>query len=125
MTIALLIPALLSFVLLGAHFLHHGSMTLMAAALATPLMLLVRRWWAARIVQAVLWVAALEWLRTGWVLAGQRMDAGAPWLRMAVILGAVALWTLGSALLLETPRLRRRYRRIGRNDSNLDQASSA
>jgi hypothetical protein len=120
MTIALLIPAMLSFVLLGAHFLHHGQLALMAAALATPLVLLLRRWWSARIVQAVLLVAALEWLRTGWVLADQRMDTGAPWLRMAVILGTVALWTLGSALLLETPRLRRRYRGSETNDSDLE-----
>jgi hypothetical protein len=48
------------------------------------------------------------------------MDTGAPWLRMAVILGTVALWTLGSALLLETPRLRRRYRGSETNDSDLE-----
>ena len=125
MTILLLIPALLSFVLLGAHFLHHGSLALMAASLAAPLVLLLRRGWAARVVQAALLIATLEWVRTAMILAEQRLEEGKPWLRMAVILGTVALWTIGSALLLETPRLRRRYRRVGRSGIEPEQESPA
>ena len=60
-------------------------------------------------VQAVLVVAALEWGRTLVVLAGERQEAGEPWVRLAVILGAVALFTLGSALMFRLPALRQRY----------------
>lgn len=111
MVIALLIPIVLSCLLLAAHFLHGGSLSLMALSLIVPLVLFIRHRYAVRTVQAVLTIAFLEWLRTVVVLTEQRMDTGTAWKRMAIILGAVAIWSLGSALLLETPPMRRRYRR--------------
>ncbi len=109
MWIVLLIPAVLSFLLLGAHFLRDGSVALLVVSLMVPLVLLIRRRWVARAVQVMLVIAALEWVWTAIVLAEERMAAGEPWQRMAVILGGVALWTACSALLFETPPLRRRY----------------
>lgn len=116
MWIALLIPTLLSFLLLGAHFLHQGSLTLLMVSLLIPLTLLIRHRWAARAVQVVLMIAALEWISTAIMLAEKRMADGDPWKRMAVILGGVALWTVCSALLFETPPLRRRYHRVKTQD---------
>lgn len=103
---------LLSFLLLGAHFLHHGSVALLVVSLLIPLTLLIRHRWVARAVQAMLVIVALEWVRTAVVLAEDRLAAGDPWKRMAVILGGVALWAVCSALLFETTPLRRRYRRV-------------
>lgn len=111
MRIVLLIPTVLSFLLLGAHFLRYGSVALVVVSLLIPLALLIRHRWVARVMQAMLVIAALEWVRTAVVLAENRLAAGDPWKRMAVILGSVALWTVASALLFETPPLRRRYRR--------------
>ncbi len=110
MVLILLIPIALSFLLLGAHFLHHQNLILMAISLAAPWILFIRRRWALRVVQAVLVIAALEWLWTAVSLAQERINAGDPWKRMAIILGAVAMWTLGSALLFQTPRMLRCYR---------------
>ncbi len=111
MWIILLIPAVLSCLLLAAHFLRHNNLILVAISLALPCSLFIRRRWAVRLVQAVLVIGALEWIRTLIATAMQRMEDGASWKRMAVILGVVAMWTLGSALLLETSMIRRRYRR--------------
>ncbi len=111
MVIALLIPIVLSFLLLGAHFLHHQSLILMVISLVIPWVLFIRHRWAVRAVQAALLIASLEWIRTAIILAEERLDAGDPWKRMAIILGSVALWTLCSALLFETPPMRRRYHR--------------
>lgn len=109
MTFTLLIPALLSFVLLGAHFLRGGHDVLLATVIFTALLTGVRVPWSRRIIQAVLLLGVLEWLRTLFVLAGARMEAGMPYARLALILGAVAALTGLAAILLENSRLRRFY----------------
>ena len=60
-------------------------------------------------MQVVLTLGALEWMRTLVTLAMQRSEQGEPLLRMTLILGVVAAVTLVSALLFETPKLRRLY----------------
>jgi hypothetical protein len=109
MTFLLHLPAALSLLLLGAHFLRVDAMALVAVCIALCGLLLVARPWAARLVQAALVLGALEWLRTLIVLALQRQHAELPWLRMALILGAVAAIALVAAWLFQTPRLARRY----------------
>ena len=105
----LLTPSVLSLVVLAAHFSRHDLPLLPWVCLALPLLLLVRRPWVPRLIQIVLIVGAMEWLRTTAVLMGERMDAGEPWLRMAVILVVVALVSVGSAVLLGVGRVKRRY----------------
>ncbi len=114
MWIALLFPVAVSFLLLAAHCLRTGSLALTAASLLIPfIVLLVRRPWSARLIQVVLVLAAMEWVWTFVVLYQRRLDEDRPWILMAVILGVVTLWTLCSALLFETPPLKRRYRGAG------------
>jgi len=50
------------------------------------------------IVQAALIYGAFEWWKTLPVFVSERMDAGQPWTRLAIILGVVPLFTLWSAL---------------------------
>ncbi|MCK5786661.1 MAG: hypothetical protein KAH54_08905 [Candidatus Sabulitectum sp.] len=88
----------LSAFLLGAHFRWHGMDILSIPAVLFPVLLFVRRAWAARTVQIILFLGGLEWVRTTIEIASRRMDAGEPWVRMAVILGAVAVFTAVSAL---------------------------
>jgi len=104
-----LLPVLLSALLLAAHFSRHGLTLLMPVALAVPAVLLVRRPWVPRVMRAVLLVAALEWVRTGIVLGQARVAAGEPWVRMAVILGAVAGVTAASALVFRNRAVRAHY----------------
>jgi hypothetical protein len=99
----------LSFVLLAAHFSRHDLSLLAPLCLAIPLLLLVRREWVPGLLQLLLIVGALEWLRTTLFLAAQRLDTGQPWLRMALILAVVVLFTLGSAMLLRTAAVRHHY----------------
>ncbi len=110
----LYIPIVLSFLVLGAHFLRADSMIGVYAVLAVIALLFVRRPWVARIVQAVLVLGALEWLRTMYELAQIRAIHGQPYGRMLVILGVVAAVTLCSALLFQLPALKDVYRLNGR-----------
>ena len=94
------LPLSLSALLLAAHFYHAGSNILVTIALATPLLLLARRWWAVASVQIALFVAAAEWIRTALAIAAVRELMGAPAGRMLLILGCVAVFTALSAIPL-------------------------
>ncbi|MFI5119790.1 MAG: hypothetical protein ACHQM4_05220 [Thermoanaerobaculia bacterium] len=105
-----LLPAALVFLVLGAHFLRAGHLALVAAALAFVALLFVRRPWAARTVQIGLVLGVLEWLRTLALLAEERRAAGAPYLRMTLILAGVALATALSLLAFRSRAVKEHFR---------------
>ena len=109
MNIVRLLPVILSVLLLAAHFSRADNFLMMLISLIAPLILLVRKPWVARAMQIVLLLGALEWVRTLVVIARARLALGEAWLRMAVILGAVALVTAISALVFQTKALKTRY----------------
>lgn len=104
-----LTPAILSLLVLGAHFLRSGQMLIVGACLALILLLLVRSKWIPRVMQLVLLLGSIEWLWTLYAFAEQRMAHGQPWLRMAIILGGVALFTGASALVFRNRQLKKYY----------------
>jgi hypothetical protein len=61
-------------------------------------------------IQGALVIAAIEWIRTIYVLVSIRLEIGLPWARLAVILGAVACFTLASVLVFFSDTLKARYR---------------
>lgn len=109
MTLLRLLPVILSFAVLAAHFSRHDIAPLTWACAAVPLLLLVRRPWVPRLLRWLLVLGALEWMRTTAVLASRRITAGEDWIRMAAILVAVATVTLLSALVFRSPAVRERY----------------
>jgi hypothetical protein len=105
----LLIPTLLSVLVLAAHFFRGGHTALMLICLASPMLLLIRRRWATRLLQVVMMLGALEWVRTTWQIQAVRVEEGWDWQRMAAILLCVAAFTLLSGLVYFLPPLRRHY----------------
>jgi len=95
------IPAILSAALIAAHFLRSGQYPLVVVSLAFPLLLLARKAWAVWIVQLLLVLAAVEWIRTTVQLVAERRVAGQSFTGAVIILAVVALLTIASALLLE------------------------
>jgi hypothetical protein len=108
--ILLHVPAVLSLVLLGAHFLRSGNDFGVAAASVLLVLLFVRRPFAARAVQLALVLGAAEWGFTLYRLAQFRAAMDLPSTRMVIILGTVVALTFCSALLFETTELRKAYR---------------
>ena len=104
-----LLPVFISLLLLAAHFLRAGQIILVVAPLLFFIPLLFRNTWVPRLIQLVLLLGAVEWLRTLYNVAQIRMDMGMPWTRMAIILGAVALFTALSGLVFRSKALRKRY----------------
>jgi hypothetical protein len=104
-----LLPVILSFLLLGAHFYRAGHVVVTAACALLLLLLFLRRTWVPILFQALLAVGALEWLRTLYVFASMRIAFEQPWGRLALILGGVALFTLLSGLVFQSRALKVRY----------------
>lgn len=96
-----IIFAILSELLLAAHFLHAGNMAVAVVCALIPFLLLIRRPWATRLVQATLLAAALLWLWTMVDLAEVFEEMGRPARRMMFILTVVAAFNVLSAVLLQ------------------------
>jgi hypothetical protein len=110
-TFALLFPAGLSLLVLAAHYLRAGAMLPVSICLGLFALMWVRRPWVVWTLRIALLAGTLEWWHTITTVAAERRAAGEPWLRMAIILGAVIVVTILGAALLEAPALRRRFGR--------------
>lgn len=106
----------LMLLLLGAHFLRAGNLVAMVGVFAIMAMLFLRRPWVARALQISLVLGSLEWLRTMALQVGARREEGLPFLRLAFILGGVALLTGLCALLLQGEGLRRYFQGMPERD---------
>ena len=109
MNFARLLPVILSFLLLAAHFFRAGQTVLAVIPLLLFVPLVFRQTWVPWLMRVVLWLGALEWVRTLYEVAQLRIEYGQPWHRMAVILGVVAAFTALSSLVFGSKGLRQRY----------------
>lgn len=117
MTALALTPAAIACLLLAAHFYRAGILVGAAVSLVPLGLLFVRRPWAARVVQIALVVGVLEWLRTTFMFAQERMAQGGSVLRLVLILGGVAVFTLLGAWLVQSRRARAHFQLDARRDS--------
>ena len=109
MTLLWLMPVIVSMLMLAAHFSRADNTLLMVLSLILILLLFIKKQWVAWLFRIVLILGSMEWIRRAWVLIDIRAEAGEPYLRMAVILGVLSLFTLLSAFVFHSRRLRSRY----------------
>lgn len=95
--------------LLGAHFFRGGNLPIAALCLASPLLFLHRRRWSLIALQIMAYCGTGIWIVTAIRLAQVRELSGRPWTVAAIILGAVALFTLLTGLLLNARAAKERY----------------
>lgn len=109
-TAGLLLPVIISFLLIAAHFLRANNIILTSLSLLLLLVILfVRKSLLAKIAQGVLLLGGMEWIRTGFVLAALRIQEHRPWTKLGVIIGGVACFTFLSVLVFFTDTLKKRY----------------
>ena len=106
-----MILLILAYLLLGAHFLRGGHFGLVILSLSMPFLLLIKKRWSLILVQIGLYLGAWIWLRTAIIIIHDRILMGAPWGKVFIIIGPVALFTLLAGLLLNAPRVKDRYPR--------------
>ncbi len=109
MNILRLLPVILAFGLLAAHFSRADMLPAVIVSLLTPFLLLIRKAWIARSIQILLVIGALEWIRSMFGYIQVRKEIGEDWGRLAIILVAVALLTACSALVFRGKSLKKRY----------------
>lgn len=101
------LPSIISGLLLGAHFLRYGALIPCVICLLGPLAAAVsRRDWAVNASRLLMWTGVFIWVLGAWQMTAARRESGLPWLRMVLILGAVAAWTAYSGYLLGRKRVR-------------------
>ena len=109
MNVLRLLPVILAFGLLAAHFSRADMFPAVVVSLATPFLLLIRRPWIARSIQVLLFLAAAEWIRAMFGYINVRKEIGEDWGRLAIILLTVALLTACSTLVFRGKSLKKRY----------------
>ncbi|MCP4312649.1 MAG: hypothetical protein GY790_15410 [Bacteroidetes bacterium] len=105
-----LLPVLLSYGLLAAHFLRSGLFPLVILSFAVPMLLLVKEKWAARSIQLLLLIGGAEWIRAMFGYIELRKAIGEDWGRLAIILISVAVLTACSGLVFAGQSLKQRYK---------------
>lgn len=107
--IKILILPIVSSVLLAAHFSRIQLDWLAVIAILFPLILLIKRKWILRIYQIYLVGGAIIWTERLLHLRKIRIEEGNPWIRLVIILGAIALISLVSAFLLQNKKVQKTY----------------
>jgi hypothetical protein len=104
-----LLPVILSYGLLAAHFSRADMLPGVVVSLITPFLLLIKKPWIARSIQILLLLGAAEWIRAMFGYIEVRKEIGEDWGRLAIILIAVALLTACSGLVFRGKSLKKRY----------------
>ncbi|WP_244148809.1 4Fe-4S binding protein [Desulfonatronum thioautotrophicum] len=107
---ALTLPTLSCF-LLAVHYLRSGDLGMVVVCLSLPGLFFLRQAWVRPVLQVAFAAGMVAWLLTMLDLVQFRQVVGLPWLRLALILGSVAVVTGSGALFLETDILRQRFSR--------------
>ncbi|MCW8327793.1 hypothetical protein MD588_03150 [Photobacterium sp. SDRW27] len=107
--VGLLLPVVLSFWLLAAHFLRVGDMAWFFGLVIFPLLLLVKHPITVRVIQFCLVAVAGTWGLVTYQMLMERMIMGADWQRLTIIMGGVICFTLLSACSFLHSRLEKHY----------------
>lgn len=104
-----LIPAILSFVLIAAHFFRNGQLLFSVLCFLIPFMLIIKKDVVLKILQWILFIGGLNWGFVTYSLVYRRMLVEMPWIRLFFILLAVTAFTFFSAWLLGSKHLKKFY----------------
>jgi len=103
------IPLVISCLFLGAHFLRSGSFIFSLLCLLMPFLLLIKKRWILYLIQIFIYIGGGIWLNTAIFLMRKRLTMGLPWHKPVIILGAIAVFTVLSGLLLNLKGVKEKY----------------
>ena len=104
-----IIPLIVSCLFLGAHFLRSANSIISVLCLLMPFLLLIKKRWILYIIQIFTYIGGGIWLNTTIFLIRKRLTMGLPWHKPAIILGAIAVFTVFSGLLLNLKVVKEKY----------------
>ncbi|MEN8251397.1 MAG: hypothetical protein ABFS32_20880 [Bacteroidota bacterium] len=103
------IPIILCFILMAAHLSRANMMILSVVCLVIPFILIWKSKISARVIQVALIIGGLEWIRTLIYYAQIRLENDQPWLRLAIIIGVVAIFNFLTPMVFRTKSMKERY----------------
>ncbi len=106
----IILPVILCFLLLAAHFGRAQIFILQYVSILIPFLLFWKTKIASIIIQACLVLAGIEWIRTTFYYARIRIENEEPWLRLAIILGSVAILNFATILVFRTKSMKARFK---------------
>lgn len=88
---------IIAFWLLSAHFLRYDQLLLTGLFAFAPMGLLIKHSVVIRLLQAILFISVvIVWGTTAIDAVQMRIAHDAPWIRLAIIMGGVMLFSLGA-----------------------------
>lgn len=120
-----LLPAILSLVVLAAHFARIGNWLVVGLLVACIALLWMRRPWVAYSIQTILVMGIIIWILTAVGIVLVRIQNGEDWLRTAVIIGGVTFFTGYAAWHFRHPRLRAWFGTGRRDEEALQQEDAS
>ncbi len=109
LTFLQLLPVVLSLLLLGAHFLRAEIIPLVVFFALTPFILLHKRSFIPLVIQGLLLLGTVEWIRTAVTTIIIRESQAQSWQRYLIIMSSIVVFTLLSALILFSKNLKLVY----------------
>lgn len=106
-----LLPAILSFLIVAAHFYRNGQLVLTILFILAPFFLIIKKDWILKSIQWLLYAAALNWVFVTYGLVYQRVLTGDPWQRLIFIMLAVFAFIVFSAVLLNSKKVKNGYKK--------------
>lgn len=103
------LPILLCFILMAAHLSRAGMAILPVLCFVIPALLFWRNKTAARIIQVLLFLFGVEWLRSLAKYVTLRIENDMDWIRLALILVIVALFNFGTIFIFRNKAMKERY----------------
>ncbi|MEA2096861.1 MAG: hypothetical protein U9P73_09255 [Candidatus Cloacimonadota bacterium] len=104
-----ILPIILCSLIMAAHLGRANMFILQYISLLIPFLLFWKSKMAARIMQSILIIYSLEWIRMIIYYARIRIEQDEDWLRLAIILGTVAILTAATVLVFRTKSMKERY----------------
>lgn len=104
-----ILPIVLCSLLMAAHLGRANMFILQYISLLIPFLLFWKNKISARAIQLFLILYGFEWIRMIFYYARIREAKGEDWLRLAIILGVVALLNFATVLAFRTKSMKERY----------------
>jgi len=96
-------------ILLAAHFSRADNDILAGISLLIPFLFLIKQKWVILSLEIVAYVAAVFWLIGAYQYIQSRIAAGDDWIRLLIIMGAVALYSAWTGFFLRSKKIKDIY----------------
>ena len=102
-------PIIICSMLMAAHLLRMDLLMAMLISLLIPFLLFWKHKISIRIIQLFLILSGLEWIRTLVFYVQLRIENEQDWIRLAFIIGIVALLNFATLLVFKSKKIKKNY----------------